>query len=281
MSCIKRLLSFGLCASMAVTATTAFAQTEHPQTWAQDIVYMQQLTPADAAAQQGSLLQIRSDVALWITAHPSSKIQLAPLPALPLTAEQTSAELVELHKTVAAIVQQDPSHPFHLGVTEVEVSAGLSGLSTTSPTTVSIDQEEIQLHNATNVAKAIDLLPGVEIQHLAGNRNETALYIRGFSSNGQVPIYLDGIPMYVPYDGYIDLNRFLTSDYSEVQVSRGFSSPLLGPNALGGTVNLVTREPLKKFEGDLAIGTFSGNVLLSSLRVGTRQTRFLAQGTLD
>jgi iron complex outermembrane receptor protein len=281
MFCTKQLLSFGLCASMAATAATAFAQTEHPQTWAQDIAYLQQLTPADAAAQQGSILQIRSEVSLWITSHPGSKIQLAPLRALPLTAVQASAELGELQKVVAAIVEQDPSHPFHLGVTEVEVSAGLSGLSTTSPTAVSLDQEEIQAHDATNVAKAVDWLPGVEVQHLAGNRNETALYIRGFSSKGQVPIYLDGIPMYVPYDGYIDLNRFLTSDYSEIQISRGFSSPLLGPNALGGTVNLVTREPLKKFEGDLAIGTFSGNGLLSSLRVGTRQTRFLAQGTLD
>ena len=82
----------------------------------------------------------------------------------------------------------------------------------------------MQLHDASNATKALDLLPGVEIQHLAGNRNEAAFMIRGFSSNGQVPLYLDGIPIYVPYDGYIDMNRFVTSDIAEVQV-HGASRP--------------------------------------------------------
>jgi iron complex outermembrane receptor protein len=278
MSRKKYLLCFGLCVSMLTLAAIAFAQTQQPQTWAQDIAFMEKMAPSEVAAQQSTILQIHGQVKLWIEAHPNRGIQLSALPSQPMDAIQLAAELKELQNVIAAIMQQDPSHPFHLGVTEVEVSAALSAIS---PTSVSITQEEIQQHDATNVAKTIDLLPGVEIQHLAGNRNETAFYIRGFSSNGQVPIYLDGIPMYVPYDGYIDLNRFLTSDIAEVQVARGFSSPLLGPNALGGAVNLVTREPSRKFEGDAAMGTSSGNGLLSSLRLGTKQTRFLAQGTLD
>ena len=61
----------------------------------------------------------------------------------------------------------------------------------------------------------------------------------------------------------------------------GFSSPLLGPGALGGSVNIVTREPTRNFEGDSAMGTYSGNGLLSSLRLGTHQDRFWAQGTFD
>jgi len=278
MSCKRYLPHFAMCAWAAVWAVTASAQANHPQTWAQDIALMETMTPSEAAAQQSTILQVRAEIELWIQANPNTGIHLSPLPPLPLGSAQAAAQLEELHKVVGAIIQHDPDHPFHLGVTEVEVSAALSAIS---PTAVSITQEEIQQHDATNVAKTIDLLPGVEIQHLAGNRNETAFYIRGFSSNGQVPIYLDGIPMYVPYDGYIDLNRFLTSDIAEVQVARGFSSPLLGPNALGGVVNLVTREPSQPFEGDAAMGTSSGNELLSSLRLGTKQTRVLAQGTLD
>jgi iron complex outermembrane receptor protein len=94
-------------------------------------------------------------------------------------------------------------------------------------------------------------------------------------------LYLDGIPISVPYDGYIDLNRFLTSDIAEVQVSRGYSSPLLGPNALGGSVNLVTQEPTKKVNADALIGTGSGDTLLSSLRLGSRWRRVFVQGSLD
>jgi iron complex outermembrane receptor protein len=272
------LLHFCLCALAIASAVVASAQAEHPQTWTEDIAFMKKMTPTDAAAHQGNILQIRTEIEIWLKAHPDSDIQLSPLLPLPLKADQAAALLKELSKVVAAIVAQDPSHPFHLGVTEVEVSATLSAIS---PASESITQAEIQQHDATNVAKAIDLLPGVEISRIAGNRNEAGFMIRGFSSNGQVPIYMDGIPIYVPYDGYIDLNRFVTSDIAEIQVAQGFSSALLGPNALGGAVNLVSREPSKKLEGDAAMGTSSGNGLLSSLRVGTRQTRLLAQGTLD
>jgi iron complex outermembrane receptor protein len=85
----------------------------------------------------------------------------------------------------------------------------------------------------------------------------------------------------VPYDGYVDFNRFLTSDIAELQVTKGYSSPLIGPNALGGTINLITNEPTKKFEGEALIGTGSGNTLLSALRLGTRLPRFFLQGSLD
>ncbi len=277
MSCNKYCILFVLCALAATSPLAAFAQTEH-QTWAQDLAFMESMKPSEAAAQQSTILRIRSEVEIWLKAHPDSKLQLVPLPPLPLGAEQAALQVQELQKVVAAIVERDPSHPFHLGVTEVEVSAELSPLS---PTAESITQEDMQLHDASNATKALDLLPGVEIQHLANNRNEAAFMIRGFSSNGQVPLYLDGIPIYVPYDGYIDMNRFVTSDIAEVQVARGFSSLLLGPNALGGSVNLVTREPLKKYEGDAAIGTYSGNGLLSSLRLASKGSHYLAQGTLD
>ncbi len=270
-------LSLAVCVCVFISAIPAFSQSEH-LTWAQDIAFMDNLTPKEAAAQQNTILQIRAEVELWLKAHPESKLQLAQLPPLPLQGEQAVVLLQDLHRVVAAIVQQDPSHPFHLGVTEVEVSAALSPLS---PTAESITQEGIQQHNAVNATKALDWLPGVEIQHIANNRNEAAFMVRGFSSNGQVPLYLDGIPIYVPYDGYIDMNRFLTSDLAEIQVARGFSSPLLGPNALGGTVNLVTHEPEGKYEADAAMGTFSGNGLLSSLRLGSRGQHYLAQGTFD
>ena len=278
MSCNKFLLYFSLCALAIASAVAASAQADHPQTWAQDIAYLQGMTPADAAAQQSTILQIHSDVEIWIKAHPGSSIQLAPLPALPLQADQATAQLQELKKAVAAIVAQDPSHPFHLGQTEVEVSASLSALS---PTVDSITQLDIQKYNAVNNTEAIDRLPGIEITKTVGKRNESYFNIRGFSSQGRVPLYLDGIPIYVPYDGNLDMSRFLSSDVAEIEVAKGFSSPLLGPGALAGSANIVTREPSGKFEGDAAMGSYSGNGLLSSLRLATKQKHFFLQGTLD
>ena len=265
-------------AVVCVFTTAALAQSGRPLTWEQDLSYLEQLSPAEAMAQYGAVKQIRIEVEQWLKLHPDSSVRLLPLTENPTSPEQVMNEVHTLHKAVEEIVKIDSTHPFHLGQTEVNVTATVSSVS---PVADSIDQEQIREHNATTVAKAIDYLPGVEIQHLASNRNEAAFMIRGFSSNGQVPIYLDGIPMYVPYDGYIDLNRFSTSDLAEIEVAKGYSSPLLGPNALGGSVNMVTREPARKFEGDMLMGTASGNGLLSSLNVGSRWKRFFAQGSVD
>ncbi len=275
MSCKRYYAIFVL---VSLSGAALVAQTRDPQTWAGDLAVIEDLKPQEAAAHQAELASIRAELERWIEAHPDSGLALSPLPAAPLSAAQASAELDELHRLVSAVIGKDTAHPFHLGITEVEVSAAVSPLS---PTAESITRQQIVAHDAVTSTKAIDLLPGVEISRLASNRNEAAFMIRGFSSNGQVPLYLDGIPISVPYDGYIDMNRFLTSDIAEIQVARGFSSPLLGPNALGGSVNFVTREPMQPVEGDAAMGTAPGYGLLSSLRVGGRKGRFMAQGTLD
>ncbi len=172
-------------------------------------------------------------------------------------------QLNELNAAVTQVVRQTPGTPFNLGEINVNVTAAASEAS---PVTVGIDQNQIANLNLTNAAKALDYLPGVSIQHLANNRNEAGIMVRGFSTRGQVPLYVDGIPISVPYDGYVDFNRVLSSDIAEVQVARGYSSPLLGPNALGGSINMVTEEPLKKLDADALIGTGSGKTLLSSLR---------------
>jgi iron complex outermembrane receptor protein len=141
------------------------------------------------------------------------------------------------------------------------------------PVANAIDQSKIIDNEALNVAKAADLLPGVSIQHIANNRNEAGLMVRGFSTRGQVPFYLDGVPVYVPYDGYVDFKRFQTSDISEVEVSRGYTSSLLGPNALGGSINLVTKTPIEKYEGDATIGAGSGDTGNARSSVESRDPR--------
>ena len=70
--------------------------------------------------------------------------------------------------------------------------------------------------------------------------------------------FIDGIPVYVPYDGYVDFNRFSTADLSTIQVSKGFSSVAYGPNTLGGAINLVSRKPVAALEGDVSVGFTEG-----------------------
>lgn len=75
-----------------------------------------------------------------------------------------------------------------------------------------------------NVAQALSVVPGVVLQK-SGSRNEEQVKVRGFDSR-QVPVYFDGVPIYVPYDGNLDLARILTNNLGAVEVSKGYSSLL-------------------------------------------------------
>jgi len=120
----------------------------------------------------------------------------------------------------------------------------------------------INLYNRTDVAQALNLLPGITLTAV-GPRNESAITVRGFDIR-QVPVYLDGIPLYVPYDGYVDLARFNTFNLSEIVVSKGYSSVLFGPNAAGGAINLISRKPVNPFEINAVAGYLSGGYRLNT-----------------
>lgn len=115
-----------------------------------------------------------------------------------------------------------------------------------------VEQDAIRLHDRETVGGALELAPGVN-QAYIGGRGEQVVFVRGFDRL-QVPVYIDGIPTYVPYDGNIDLGRFTTFDLARIDVAKGFASLIYGPNTLGGAINLVTRRPTRAFEGEIGGG---------------------------
>lgn len=100
-----------------------------------------------------------------------------------------------------------------------------------------------------SLKEALDIVPGVSIKGGSGNRNEPVISVRGFHWF-QVPLYMDGIRLYLPADNRIDFDRFLTLDLSEIQVSKGYVSVLNGPDGMGGAINLITRKPVKPLEAE-------------------------------
>src|SRR6185295_12299164 len=75
---------------------------------------------------------------------------------------------------------------------------------------VQIDATAIELLEKKDLSAALSSLPGITLTRFGG-RNEAAIYVRGFARN-QTPLFIDGVPVYVPYDGIIDLGRFMTYD---------------------------------------------------------------------
>jgi iron complex outermembrane recepter protein len=276
----SRLALWSLLAALvlALGASGLQAQTKQLLSWQEDLASLQNATGDELLGQRAGVAQIRDAVEFWLKYHPSSKVELKAAPPQPWSAEELKNQVSILRQAVEGILKEDPNRPFNLGITTVSVSVEASALSLV---TDSLSGSEIANRQILNFSSVFDAMPGVSVDQPTGSRNEAYGRIRGFSTRGQVPFYLDGIPQYVPYDGYVDMNRFLTSDIAEIQVSKGYASPLMGPNGLAGSINLVTRQPEKKFEANGLIGTGSGKQLLSSLGLGSRWDHFYVQGSFD
>ncbi len=235
------------------------------------------LTDAERARLQTDIDRLRRKVESWLAARPEVKLEReASLAAASPESAATdlSGQVRRLKALVEEIIKRDPNSPFSLGRIEVTVSAEAPTGGAVDTTEV-IEQADIQRYNRKTVADTLNLLPGVLLTRI-GPRNERAVYVRGFDVD-QVPVFIDGVPVYVPYDGYLDLDRFTTFDLSEVRVSKGFSSPLYGANTIGGAINLVSRRPAKKFEGTIGMGAASGDSYDTFLNLGTRFNKFYAQ----
>jgi iron complex outermembrane receptor protein len=112
----------------------------------------------------------------------------------------------------------------------------------------SVTRTDMQQFNRDTLDRAFVLASGTSVS-LTGAGNETNISIRGFD-RWRVPLYQDGIPVYLAYDNRIDFSRFNTIDLASVDVSKGFASAIDGPGAMGGSVNLVSRVASKPFEGE-------------------------------
>lgn len=154
---------------------------------------------------------------------------------------------------------------YDLGQIEVTDTSDVSQ----NKTTVEVTRDTIEETESTTAVEALQVVPGVIVQN-TGKKNLMDIRLRGFDSS-RVPIYIDGIPVYVPYNKETDLGRYTTYDLSQITVSKGYVSPMYGPNTLGGAVNLITRKPTKEFEGEVGGGVFSGNGKQEFLTVGTNQ----------
>jgi iron complex outermembrane receptor protein len=167
--------------------------------------------------------------------------------------------------TAAHAQQSDTSkRVFHLG--QVTITGTKDSLRSNK-----LNSNTINLYNRYDVSHALNVLPGVTLTSV-GARNESAINVRGFDIR-QVPIYLDGVPLYVPYDGYVDLARYNTFNLSEIELSKGYSSVLFGPNAEGGAINLVTRKPVNPFELNVVAGYLSGGYRLNT-NIGSNLGKF-------
>lgn len=140
-----------------------------------------------------------------------------------------------------------------------------------------ISSEDMQLQEKNTVVDALNTISGINIYGY-GARGEQTISIRGFSAR-HAPIFIDGIAINVPSEGYVDLSNYTTFNLEKIQVSKGLTSTLLGVNTFAGAINLVTKKPTKEFEGTISAGAFSGDGKKGYINLGTNQGKYYIQAS--
>jgi outer membrane receptor protein involved in Fe transport len=107
-------------------------------------------------------------------------------------------------------------------------------------TVTEVTAEDLKQRGARNLAEALELLPGVDVQR-GSSKNESFVQIRGFSDQ-DVKILIDGVPVYEQYSRQLDLAQIPAGAIAKITVTKGASSVLYGANTLGGVINIITKK---------------------------------------
>jgi len=104
-----------------------------------------------------------------------------------------------------------------------------------------VTSREIQRRNPTNIIEALESAPGI---HFVGNQ----INIRGssgysFGAGNKVLLLLDGVPVYASDTGEFNWDMLPPLDIEQIEVLKGAGSTLWGASALGGVVNVITKDP--------------------------------------
>ncbi|HSL58522.1 MAG TPA: TonB-dependent receptor plug domain-containing protein, partial [Acidimicrobiales bacterium] len=102
-----------------------------------------------------------------------------------------------------------------------------------------VTADEIVARNARTVAEALVTVPGVRVS--TGRKNEPRVSIHGFDQS-KILVMVDGVPFYETTYGLLDLNQIPTSNVARIEVSKGAASVLYGANAMGGVINIITKQ---------------------------------------
>jgi outer membrane receptor protein involved in Fe transport len=134
----------------------------------------------------------------------------------------------------------------------ITVTAGRgSALDKLDVSTTLLTREQIQALPETGVDQIVNRIPGVWLPNIpTGQLHPTAqpVNIRGFGTSTTINtlVMVDGVPINDPYFRTINWSTIPKNSVERIEVIRGGgATSLWGNMAMGGVINIVTREPAK------------------------------------
>ena len=107
-------------------------------------------------------------------------------------------------------------------------------------TVTTVVATEIATIKPRDLSDVVRYIPGSMVTF--GDKDTYTVKLRGIGAN-RIALLVDGVPVYEPYFATFDLKTISAGGIDSVQVTKGPSSVLYGPNTLGGLINVITKRP--------------------------------------
>ncbi|WP_273333808.1 TonB-dependent receptor [Dictyoglomus turgidum] len=136
--------------------------------------------------------------------------------------------------------------------------------------TTIVTAEELKDKNVRTVAEALIYVAGLRVS--TGRKNEPNVSIHGLEQT-RILVLIDGVPYYETKFGRLDLNAIPIDNIAKIEIEKGVSSILYGPNSLGGVINIITKKPTEKQHLEILLERRDYETYRTSVSLGKKLTK--------
>lgn len=105
-----------------------------------------------------------------------------------------------------------------------------------------IDRETLERAGQSSLRDILALQPGVQMGSNGSYRSNSSIFLRG-ASNSQTIVLIDGVRVGSATSGGASFENLPLARIERIEILRGAASALYGPDAVGGVIQIFTREP--------------------------------------
>ncbi|RDV14251.1 TonB-dependent receptor [Pontibacter diazotrophicus] len=141
----------------------------------------------------------------------------------------------------------------------------------------SIDAKSFH-NSSSDVNTILDQTAGIRIREEGGLGSGFDLNLNGLSGN-QVKFFIDGVPMEF-FSQSMSLNNFPANIIDRIEVYKGVVPINLGSDALGGAINIITRQSHKNYvDASYSFGSFNTHRASFNSQIINQKTGFMVKSS--
>ena len=146
-----------------------------------------------------------------------------------------------------------------------------------------VTDDQIEKMHASMLTEAIARETGVRVSNECAMCGVKRVMINGMKGE-HTTVLIDGVPLFSAVSGFYGMDAITSAGLGRIEIARGAGASLIAPEAIGGTINLVTKRAVKdETVFDAAIGEW-GYQRLSVVNTAVsddKATRITAAGQFD